>query len=221
MYRMFLRGQSRTLELPVLPEKINVQSDGNNKTDNVLQLGEINQLQNIKLLKTGWESLFPTRYAPYAAVATPLAPIEYIRAIQAWRAALVPVRLLITGTELDINQQMAVESLEYEERGGEPGDLYYTIELKQYVDYTPRRISMQDNGKAVVLLPEREGAIVKPSTYTVQAGDTLWMIAQKYYGDGSRYAEIYAANKSVMDTRNQTSGNPRYTLYTGQVLTLP
>ncbi len=30
--------------------------------------------------------------------------------------------------------------------------------------------------------------------YTVQPGDTLWAIATAFYGDGTRYPEIVAAN---------------------------
>ncbi|MEU3354592.1 LysM peptidoglycan-binding domain-containing protein [Streptomyces sp. NPDC037389] len=48
-------------------------------------------------------------------------------------------------------------------------------------------------------------------TYTVEAGDTLWAIAERFYGDGNRYAEIAAAsgidNPDVVDV--------------GQVLTIP
>ena len=37
----------------------------------------------------------------------------------------------------------------------------------------------------------------KPArTYTVQAGDTLGKIAAKFYQDGSRWTEIYEANKA-------------------------
>jgi nucleoid-associated protein YgaU len=35
-------------------------------------------------------------------------------------------------------------------------------------------------------------------TYTVQAGDTLGKIAQAVYGDGSRWKEIFEANKSTI-----------------------
>jgi nucleoid-associated protein YgaU len=38
-----------------------------------------------------------------------------------------------------------------------------------------------------------------PATYTVQAGDTLWAIAYKFYGeDPNRVAELYEANRDVM-----------------------
>lgn len=31
-------------------------------------------------------------------------------------------------------------------------------------------------------------------TYTVQGGDTLWAIAERFYGDGNRYGEIASAS---------------------------
>ena len=34
-----------------------------------------------------------------------------------------------------------------------------------------------------------------PDRYVVQVGDTLWGIAEKVYGDGSLYPEIFEANK--------------------------
>ncbi|WP_067816433.1 LysM peptidoglycan-binding domain-containing protein [Nocardia inohanensis] len=48
-------------------------------------------------------------------------------------------------------------------------------------------------------------------TYTVESGDTLWAIAERFYGDGNRYPEIAAA--SGID--NPDAINP------GQVLTIP
>ncbi|MFE3053578.1 LysM peptidoglycan-binding domain-containing protein [Nocardia sp. NPDC059239] len=48
-------------------------------------------------------------------------------------------------------------------------------------------------------------------TYTVEPGDTLWAIAERFYGDGNRYQEI--ANASGID-------NPDL-IQPGQVLTIP
>jgi len=48
-------------------------------------------------------------------------------------------------------------------------------------------------------------------TYTVQGGDTLWAIAERYYGDGNRYGEIASASGI---------SNPDL-IQPGQVLTIP
>ena len=50
-----------------------------------------------------------------------------------------------------------------------------------------------------------------PGWHTVEAGDTLWDIAQVYYGDGNQWHKIAAAN-----------GNPSpETLQIGQKLAIP
>ncbi len=45
----------------------------------------------------------------------------------------------------------------------------------------------------------------KAITYTVQSGDTLWLIAKKFLGDGSRYTEILEANKGSVSDPNAPS----------------
>ena len=50
-------------------------------------------------------------------------------------------------------------------------------------------------------------------TYTVQAGDTLGKIAKQFYGDASRWKEIFEANKA-------TIGNPD-AIQIGQELVIP
>ena len=47
-------------------------------------------------------------------------------------------------------------------------------------------------------------------TYTVQAGDTLWSIAVKFYGNGAKYSLIQQANTLTDNT-----------LRTGQILVIP
>jgi nucleoid-associated protein YgaU len=38
--------------------------------------------------------------------------------------------------------------------------------------------------------------------YIIQKGDTLWAIAKKYLGSGSRHAEIFEANREVIQDPN-------------------
>ncbi|WP_018352060.1 LysM peptidoglycan-binding domain-containing protein [Longispora albida] len=56
-------------------------------------------------------------------------------------------------------------------------------------------------------------------TIAVQAGDTLWGIAEKCLGDGHRYGEIYELNKDRYDASGRMLGGEH--IEAGWVLTLP
>ena len=64
---------------------------------------------------------------------------------------------------------------------------------------------------------DEEITVVDPSEeahfHTVAPGDTLWAVAEKVYGDGSRYTEIFEANKPMLS-------NPDL-IFPGQVLRCP
>jgi nucleoid-associated protein YgaU len=50
-------------------------------------------------------------------------------------------------------------------------------------------------------------------TYTVKSGDSLWAIANEIYGDGSRWPEIFEANRDKISDANL--------IYPGQELKIP
>ena len=212
-YAMALIAAGKEIIIPVLPSKLKVTSAGDNDTDTVLGLGEVLILRQKRLRTVSWDSFFPAHSAPYAPrTITP--PLELVRAIQAARDALQPVRLLITGTDLDINIRMGIESFDYEERSGELGDLYYSIKLSEWKDYSPRRIVLQEK-KPTAKDPSRAGQPNgMPKTYTVVKGDCLWYIAKRFYGKGGEWPKIYSANKAII------GGNPNL-IYPGQVFTIP
>lgn len=51
-------------------------------------------------------------------------------------------------------------------------------------------------------------------SYTVREGDTLWAIAEQFYGDGNEWQKIYQANRNVI------GDNPDL-IQPGQQLTIP
>ena len=65
-----------------------------------------------------------------------------------------------------------------------------------------------------LVVAEEKAAQETGSTYTVQAGDTLWGIAQKLLGNGALYTKIYEANKDVIGS------NPDV-IKVGQVFKIP
>ena len=53
------------------------------------------------------------------------------------------IRLIITRNELfDTNLRCIVSEFEITDKGGEPGDIYYSIKLREYRDYSPRTVSI-------------------------------------------------------------------------------
>ena len=214
-YGMTLIAGGREIDIPVLPEKLKVTSPGNNATAPVLVLGDVLILRKKGLRTVAWDSFFPVNDAPFVTGRI-TDPVEIVKAIQKARDSLDPVRFLITGTDLDINVRMGVETFDYEERAGELGDFYYSIKLSEWKDYSPRRIVLppEPAKPAQAKEPERTGEPPKQKTYTVKAGDCLWNIAKKFYGKGSDYTKIYNANKGTIGS------NPNL-IYPGQVFTIP
>lgn len=215
-YKMTLIAGGRELNIPVLPERLNVSSPGNNERVTVLELGEVLLLRKKALRIITWESFFPAAEAPYTTGEIK-DPVSIIQAIQKARDEETPVRFLITGTDLDCNIRMGIDSFEYEERSGEPGDIYYTIKLYEWKDISPKKLMLSEDADepATMLEPERPGAPERTEkTYTVKTGDTLWQIAKETYGKGSDYIKIYEANKAAIGS------NPNR-IKAGQVFTLP
>ena len=60
---------------------------------------------------------------------------------------------------------------------------------------------------------EAPDAGATPVFHTVAKGDTLWKISEKTLGDGSRYNEIFEANKPMLKDPDK--------IYPGQVLRIP
>ena len=52
-------------------------------------------------------------------------------------------------------------------------------------------------GGSSVTTPKQEEAMAE--RYTVQRGDTLWAISERFYGDGNAWHRIYEANRGRID----------------------
>ncbi|NTV30896.1 LysM peptidoglycan-binding domain-containing protein [candidate division WWE3 bacterium] len=64
-------------------------------------------------------------------------------------------------------------------------------------------------------------AVGTTETYTVQRGDTLWSIAQKLYGDGNRWHDIFNATENHLSYRTGPNGSQYPLIHSGNVLVIP
>lgn len=225
-YRMlFLFEDAEIAELPILPEKITIKNSGSSTEKTVLELGNVNLLKDAKLKQISFSSFFPAVGIPSVNVSKFKPPLWYMQKFKSAMKSKKPLQFMLIGNDLDINGKMSVESFECSESYGAVGDVDYKLTLKEWVDYSPRKVIIQAQ-RATISAPVRSGAPPAAPTdksvkYTVKRGDCLWNICQQNYGNGNLYARLYNANKEVMDARNKGTGNPKYTIYVGEVLVLP
>ena len=202
--------------LPINPKTFELSEQNLNQKVTLLNIGEINLIGNRGLVTCSLSSFFPSSKSPHFRRAD-REPMEYIGLLKKWKDSKKPVRFIVSDS--DVNLAMAIEKIAYSIHEGD-GDIYYTLELAEYrflnVPTVKVQTAVKSNG-----LKERPNTKTTAKTYTVKSGDSLWAIAQKMYGNGSKYPDIYNANKSVIDPRNQKYKMPKYTIYAGQELTIP
>lgn len=76
----------------------------------------------------------------------------------------------------------------------------------------------QEEGAGEKEAGETPETAIGPRTYTVVRGDNLWGIAEKFYGDGNKWHEIFKANNLSMYS---TGGRNFPLIHAGNVLVIP
>ncbi|WP_244933652.1 LysM peptidoglycan-binding domain-containing protein [Neobacillus mesonae] len=202
------------LQLPVNPESITVDSPFGYEDITVPKLGEFTVINERMPRTFSLESFFPRDYnAVYCEYTKIPKPADAVAKIEKFRSNKKPVKLSITGTK--VNFAVTIREFEYEpERAGNPGDIYFSMSLKEY---KTSNISMIKKKKASASkkrpTSSKSGT---QKTYTVVKGDSLWKIAAKksVYGNGAKWTLIYNANKKIIGK------NPNL-IYPGQKLVIP
>ena len=212
IYLTNLKTNSR-LRFPMLPETISVKLANQFASYDVLSLGELRTPDGTALDVVSWSGMLPgakRKGAPYIREwQDPKAVCQWLEKLKAQDGKPIKAQLLIT--ETPVNCDVYLSSFTATPSGGY-GDISYSISLIQ-----AKEIKVRQTGQEAA--PAKSSAPARPSppaadTHTVASGDTLWKIAQKYYGNGALYTRIYNANKDIIGS------DPRL-IRVGQVLTIP
>lgn len=155
-YGLFFARDGLVIRMPVNPEKNDTKKDNENDDYNVLSLGPIVVPRLPALKKFSWEGLLPGRpNDPWVLTKNEFRELEfYIQFLESAmndRVPIVytPVRYYEDGTPYmtsETGMEVLVTSFEYWEQGAETGDFYYSLELTEYKDYTPRILQTQSGG---------------------------------------------------------------------------
>lgn len=122
-----------------------------------------------------------------------------------------PLCVVVSGIVSPIVLSAVIVSIDTNESGGSVDFVDYSIVLREYVTkplefiYDSSVLSEKEKSSVATT-----GKTRTQSTYTVRKGDTLWLIAKKFLGNGDKYKELAILNNIK---------NPNL-IYKGQVIKL-
>jgi LysM repeat protein len=189
-YWLSYNNMAESLQLPIAPSSDQIVRGNNNTTVNITAAGELGLIGKSKLATIALDSFFPAQEYDFCQYTGFPAPYDCVKMIERWRQSGQPIRLIIT--ETDINMAASIESFSYGEQDG-TGDVYFTLELKEYRFITVPIVATTAVATASTSAITRQTKPV-PTTYTVKKGDTLYAIAKKLTGNGSNYTTIATKN---------------------------
>lgn len=141
-YRIYLKDDWQVINLPVNPEMIKTINEVNNKEFNILGQGELIKVKKPKSKIYKWDGVFLKDFTePLNNVGLVLPPQLYIMWIKDKMKTGKPVQLMLNSVDFirgiiqPQSNRCIIKKFDYEERGGEPGDFYYSIELIEYKTY--------------------------------------------------------------------------------------
>ena len=201
-----------TFIFPMIPDKITFKSGTKFIDYEIIKLGDVKIPSGEELSEIAFSGKLPGELRKQSSYVNEWkSPREIQGLFSVWRNKGRKLKITIDDTPIDHGVYLQNYEIEY---SGGHGDYGYSISFISAVEIEVNvEGSKVDNGNAD---KSNEGSTSSSTsnstsnkTYTVKKGDSLWAIAQKFYGKGSQYTKIKSAN------------NITGTLRPGMVLKIP
>lgn len=188
-------SKRRKIELAVNPAEITISESLNNQTVVLEDIGTVN-IPGSRGLKGLQINTFLPAYRSHFYDGED--PESILKLIERWKKNRTVLRVIISGTAINMKALMNQTSETYYE-GQE--DIAISWSFSQFKDIsvpTVQSIVGLFNVSDPSLQPRpEESAPASGKTERVTSKTTLWALAVKYYGDGTQWTKISAANGNV------------------------
>ena len=186
MYRFYLKQGETQFLFPVTPSQVQTKVGNCNETVQILQMGQANLLKNAGLEEVRFRALFPGRQYHFVQVEEGFRePSYFLERLKDFKKAQKPVQLIIFRRLADGSQifcsnvEMGLEEYTIVEQGGEQGDFWVEISLKEYRKMQSIAYRPASDGNTLEIQPAQRPAKEMAKTYVVKKGANLWNIAKK------------------------------------------
>ena len=222
-------GNGSKFTFPALPEKVQGKYGAKYQSFDIISQGTVKVPKGTDVAEFTWDGVFfgeSKRNEPIVKKNSWKEPNECVKILNNFMKNETVLNLIVTETWINVDVTI---SLFQPRPAGAYGNVEYSI---TFVQKKPLQIYTTDELKIAKFVKK-----TKPrndsggssggggSTYTVVSGDTLWGIASKKLGSGSKWTLIYDANAGTIEAEakkhGKSSSDHGHWIWPGEVLTIP
>jgi len=205
MYIFFIGN----VPLPVTPGRLQIKTNNQNKTINLINEGEVNLLKSPGLREITFDAMIPQVRYPFAYYSLGFLNaqffLQYFEKLKADKKPFqfIVVRILprLVVPTFTTNIKTGLEDYTILEDANNGQDLMINIKLKEYKNFGTKIFDYDPETKtATIKITRPTDTAPDINTYVAKAGDTLWSVAKQFLGDGEKYFDLMRLNKLNSNT---------------------
>ncbi|MDE7299800.1 MAG: LysM peptidoglycan-binding domain-containing protein [Lachnospiraceae bacterium] len=220
-------GGGAGFTFPALPEKIQGKYGAKYQSFDIVSQGTVKIPRGTDVAEFTWTGVFfgeSKKKEPIVRQNSWKAPGECVKTLNDFMKNGTILNLIVTETW--INVDVTLSSFQPGPAGAY-GNIEYSItfvQRKPLQIYSTRELQAAKSSKKTK--PRNgSGGSSGGSTYTVVSGDTLWAIAARELGSGSRWTQIYSTNAGTIEAwakkHGKAGSDHGHWIWPGEVLTMP
>ncbi len=227
--RLIPAGSGSKFTFPALPEKVQGKYGAKYQSFDIISQGTVKVPKGTNVAEFSWDGVFFGRSKRKEAIVKTSSwqePNECVKILYDFMKNETVLNLIVTETW--INVDVTISSFQPRPAGAF-GNVEYSItfvQKKALKIYTTNELKIAAFVKKTK--PRNDPGDSSGgggSSYTVVSGDTLWGIAAKKLGSGSKWTSIYDANASTIEAEakkhGKASSDHGHWIWPGEVLTIP